>query len=328
MAKKGMGLLLAGGAALLLMGGGKKKKKKSSGTGDGSTGDDLLGPGDRPGDGSSSGGSGTGGKGSGTGRPGSGGYKVPNLAPDAIWVSPDCQRVFFAGGRIGTSGAGDRWFDKKALPAIEKFSKAGYDNPYEIARSMVLGMAPCAAEFPIKTDDLNPSEIEYARETFLRKYRDVYILIMQLVESAQSIIGQEDRMISFDPKTCDVVFVGDNWGRPTAETMAGFYLNYMYPPTSPKDYSREEYKASLTSDPKENYMTWADNIAVAILNRFSPVCGSELANAFKKDHFTAQAFFNARPGLAAVYTNLIDLVNYVEDNRPGLDFKLEAIDAS
>ena len=335
MSKKGMGLLVAGAAALLLMGG-KKKKKAGSGSGSGSgsdngtsSGDDIVGPGGKTTDdngGSGAGGSEKPGKDPGTKRPG-GGYNPPNLASDAIWVSGDCKRVFFAKGRIGTPSAADKWLESKVAPAVPKFIKAGYKDPYEVARQMLLGMAPCVAEFPLASEATSPGQLEYDRETFLRKYRDVYHLIMLVVPVAQEEMGLEQNMITFDSKRCDVTFVGDKWGRPVAEQMAQFYLNYMYPVAS--DYGHEKkYPASLTSDVNESTMVFADNIAVAIINRFDPRCGSELAEAFKKEPFTASSYFSVRPGLKALYDNLVDLVNYVDNNRGGLDFKPEAIKVS
>lgn len=341
MARKGMGLLLAGAAALLLMGG--KKKKKSSGAADGSGdtsggddddtgggdtsgGDDLLDPGkkDTPSDKDKSG---NGGSGPGKKRPG-GGNTPPKLAPDAIWVSPDCKRVFFADGRIGSPSAGMKWFEKKALPQIKKFEQSGYVDPYEIARDMILKMAPCASKFPLASEVKSPGQLEYDREAFLREYRDVYSLIMALVESAQSILGQDENSINFDPKNCDVTYVGENWGRPIAEQMINFYLNYMYPVGTNEPNHEQKHFASLTSDPKENSMIWSDNIAVAVINRFNPECGSELAEAFRREPFTAMTFFKTRPGLRVLYQNLIDLVNYVDNNRGGLDFNPEPIDVS
>lgn len=331
MARKGMGILLAGAAALLLMGG--KKKKKSSSSGDGSDaggddagGDDLLDPGQKPSNGG--GGPGDGGpKRPGKKTPGSG-NTPPKLAPDAIWVSSDCKKVYFAEGRIGTPNAGMKWFEKKALPQIEKFDDAGYEDPYEIARTMILKMAPCAAGFPLASEVKSPGQLEYDRETFLRKYRDVYSLIMALVESAQGILGQDEGMISFDGKRCDVTYVGDNWGMPVAEQMINFYLNYMYPVASDGSNHSEKYYASLTSDTKENSMIWSDNIAVAVINRFDPRCGNELAEAFRREPFTAATYFKSRPGLKVLYQNLIDLVNHVDNNRGGLDFNAEPIDES
>lgn len=332
MARKGMGLLLAGAAALLLMGGKKKKKSSASGDGSGSPGDDaaggdgLLDPGQKPSDGGGGGGGGKKPKAPGK-KPGSG-NTPPKLAPDAIWVSSDCKKVYFAEGRINTPNAGLKWFETKAEPQIEKFEGAGYTDPYEIARAMILKMAPCAAEFPLASEVESPGQLEYDRETFLRKYRDVYSLIMALVESAQEILGQDENMISFDPKRCDVTYVGDNWGKPIAEQMINFYLNYMYPIESDGSHTLDKFYASLTSDTKETSMIWSDNIAVAVINRFDPRCGSELAEAFRREPFTATTYFSSRPGLRVLYQNLIDLVNYVDDNRGGLDFNVEPIDES
>jgi len=336
MARKGMGLLLAGAAALLLMGG--KKKKKSSASGDGSGGagdgagdgtgggDDLLDPGQKPSDGGGSSDDATP-KGPGKKRPG-GGNTPPKLSPDAIWVSADCKKVYFAEGRIGTPNAGQKWFEKKALPQIEKFKGAGYTDPYEISRQMILKMAPCAAGFPLASEVKSPGQLEYDREAFLRKYRDVYSLIMALVESAQGILDQDEDMISFDSKKCDVTYVGDNWGKPIAEQMINFYLNYMYPVATNDSNHSEKFYASLTSDTKETSMIWSDNIAVAVINRFDPRCGNEIAEAFRREPFTATTYFKSRPGLRVLYQNLIDLVNYVDNNRGGLDFNVEPIDES
>ena len=337
MAQKGMGLLLAGAAALLLMGGKKKKKSGSgdgSGDGSGGTADDdaaggdgLLDPGEKPSGGGDANGGDTTPKGPGKKRPG-GGNTPPKLAPDAIWVSADCKKVYFAEGRIGTLKAGQKWFENKALPQIDKFKDAGYTDPYEISRQMILKMAPCAAGFPLASEVKSPGQLEYDREAFLRKYRDVYLLIMALAYAAHITLGQEENLILIDSTTCDVTHVGENWGRPIAEQMINFYLNYMYPVATNESNHSEKYYASLTSDTKENSMIWSDNIAVAVINRFDPLCGKQLAEAFRREPFTAATFFKSRPGLKALYQNLIDLVNYVDNNRGGLDFIVEPIDES
>jgi len=287
MAKKGMGVILAGGFALLLLGG--KKKRKSSGRdlgdldGDGYyDGDGLLDP-----DGKKS--SGSSGKKSGTGKKSDGSYNVPDLAPDAIWVSPDCQRVFFADGRIGEPNAGSLWFSEKAIPAIGRFVSANYDDPYEIARQMILSMAPCAAEFPVRSDGVSQFELQAGRDYFLNTYRDVYTLIMLLVESAQSAMNQDGEMISFN-SNCDVTFVGNQWEEYVAKPMVDFYVG--------------EYLKSGSPDSTARLI---NSIVPKVIDRFSPPCGKKMSSLASDS--ARMKFSNARPGLSSVIQTLSYLIS-------------------
>ena len=124
-------LVLGGLAFLLLIGGKKKKSKKSEGSDEGiSDGADLNGPSGTKPD-SESGGGGGGGSGSGSGAAPS------NLAKNAIWVSKDCKTVVYG------DGTGEAFWKSKGQPVAQKFIAANYNDPYEIARLMILSMASC-----------------------------------------------------------------------------------------------------------------------------------------------------------------------------------------
>lgn len=287
MSKRGMGLMVAGGFALLLLGG--KKKRKSSGKdlsdrdGDGyHDGDGLLDPDGKKTDGSS-------GKKSGTGKKSDGSYNVPDLAPDAIWVSPDCQRVFFADGRIGEPNVGSLWFSEKAVPAIDRFISANYDDPYEIARQMILSMAPCAAEFPVRSDGVSQFELQAGRDYFLNTYRDVYTLIMLLVESAQSALNQDGEMISFN-SNCDVTFVGNQWEKYVAKPMVDFYIGQQ-----------------LESGTPDSTTELINSVVPKVIGRFSPPCGQRMSSLASDS--ARIKFSSARPGLSSVIQTIGYLVS-------------------
>ena len=309
-------LVIGGGIALLLLLGGKKKKKKTTngtgtGTGTGEHGGSEL---DEPTEKKK--GSGTGGSGGGSqGGSGRGGGVPLNLAPDAVWVSPDCKKVVFG------DETGEAFWKKKGEPVAKKFIAANYHDPYEVAKLMILSMAPCAIEFPVAEDKFDPMEEEFRRELFNRDFKDVYYFIQFLHDKIAELMDKEEFIIQFDDR-CDVVFVGENWERPIAERMARFYVGYMYPMESEIGHE-ETHKTWPLADVDEKHMIWWDNVATAIINRMHPECGIAIVEAFKKDPWTGNAFFATRPGLKALYESLTGLVNWVDDHQAGgLDFKM------
>jgi len=305
--------LIIGAAALLLLLGGKKKKKKSgtsNGSGGGGTDDggDLVGP-----DGNKSGGGGSGGGGGGGGGSGGSGGAPSNLANDAIWVSNDCKEVVYG------DDTGEAFWESKGLKVAQNFIDANYHDPYEVAKTMVLSMAPCAIEFPVMEDGLSPMEEELRREFFNREFKDVYYLIQFLHDKVAALMDKEEYTIEFDDR-CEVTFVGENWPRPMAERMIRFYLEYTYPTESGKAHDKK-YPTWPMADIDENTMQWQDNVITAVINRMHPECGAAIVQAFKKDPWSATAFFNSRPGLKALYNELHQLVDWVDEHREGgLDF--------
>jgi len=296
-------ILVLGGLALLLMGGKKKKpaiveeEKREPGKED--PGGILDVPGEK-------------GKPS---TPGAGrGTRAPsNLADDAIWVRKDCKEVAFG------DGTGELWWERKGKPAAEKFIAANYFDPYEIARSMILTIAPCAVEFPVLEDGLNPMDEEFAREMFLREFPDVYYLIMFLYNRISELLDQEDYTIEFN-EDCDVTFVGEKWMIPIARRMANFYLTYGYPLETPVDWVYLPVWEG--AEVPEKNLVWWDNIVIAIINRMAPNCAKEIAAAFKKEPFAATSYFSKRPGLFSLYLDLQTYINELDDERfvGGLEF--------
>jgi len=312
-------LVIGGGIALLLLLGKKKKKstKKTNGNGNGTNGNgngthggsELDDPTEKktPGGGGSGGGS--------QGGSGKGGGVPSNLAPDAVWVSPDCKKVVFG------DETGEAFWTKKGLPTAQKFIAANYHDPYEVAKMMVLSMAPCVVEFPVMEDGFDPMEEEFRREMFNRDFKDVYYLVQFLHDKIAELMDQEARLIEFNDR-CDVVFVGEDWERFIAKRMARFYIDYMYPAATNFMDHEERFKAWPLADPKEENMVWWDNVATAIVNRMHPECGIAIVEAAKKEPFSGASFFATRPGLKAMYSSLVDLVNQTHDEQPGgLDFE-------
>lgn len=311
------GLLIGGGVALLLLLSGKKKSKALPSD----KSDDKSKNGETPdnGGGTNGGTNGGGGSGGGGSGGGSGGRRTPppDLKPDAIWVSKDCKVVAFG------DGTGEAWWKKIGEATAKKFIEANYRDPHEIARSMIVSVAPCAAEFPVMEDGLDPMEEEYLREMFLRKFRDVYYLIQFLYNKIANLIDLDTYTMEFSDN-CDVEFVGIDWVDSVARRMMRFYLDYMYPVNSGYDHE-STHKASELSDVKLEYLWDEDNIAIAVLNRMHPKCASELNDAFKHDKYKAAQFLSKRPGLKALYSELLELFYEVESDRGGgLDF--EALD--
>ena len=302
-------LVIGGGIALLLLLG-KKKKKKSTTNGGSKNGGGEHGGSEldeptekkRPGGGGSGGGS-QGGSGKGGGAP-------SNLAPDAVWVSADCKKVVYG------DETGEAFWEKKGLPVAQKFIAANYHDPYEIAKMMVLSMAPCAVEFPVMEDGFDPMEEEFRREMFNRDFKDVYYLLQFLHDKIAELMDREEILVEFNER-CDIVFVGESWERPIAERMARFYVDYMYPASTDFMDHDERFKAWPLADVPEKNMIWWDNVATAIINRMHPECGIAIVEAFKKDPWTGNAFFATRPGLKAFYDSLTDLVNTVHDQQSG-----------
>ncbi len=301
------GELIVGGIAFLLLFGRKKKKKKAveNGTHGGSVPDEPAGtkaPGQRAGS--------RGGSQGGSGRAGG---PPANLAHDAIWVSADCKEVVYG------DETGEAFWDKKGKPVAEKFILANYHDPYEVAKLMVISMAPCVAEFPVAEDGFDPMEEEFRREMFNRNFKDVYYLVQFLHDKIAELMDKEEFIVEFNDR-CDLVFVGKQWERPVAQRMVRFYLDYMYPEVSESGHEAKHPTWPLADIPEE-HMFWWDNVATAVINRMHPECGIEIVKAFKKDPYTGNSFFATRPGVKAMYESLTDLVNWSFDNRPGgLDF--------
>lgn len=293
-------IVVAGAAALLLMGGKKKKKSASSGGGSlpeggGSNGGGSNGGGSNGG-GSSSGGGGTsGGKGDSSRAKSAGG----------IWVSSDCKEIEYEGGDP------EAWWLRRGAGAAQSFIDANYHDPYEIARSIVVQLVPCAVEFPVMDDDFEPMEEEYKREQFLRDFKDAYYLIQWLHDAISELMEREEYIVSFDER-CDLVFMGDEWLNTTAERMVRFYLDYSYPIDSDENYNVGAWEGA---DQDEKSAEWYDNIALAVINRMSPECAWQILDAFVKDPKMAQGFFSSRPGMKAAYDQIVDRVHTVDDNR-------------
>lgn len=299
--------VIGGGIALLLLLGGKKKKKKSDTSGGTHDGSGL----DEPTEKKTPGGGGSGGGSQGGG--GKGGGAPSNLAKDAVWVSRDCRSVAYG------DGTGEAFWENKARPVAANFIAANYHDPYEIAKMMVLSMAPCAIEFPVMEDDFEPMEEEFRREMFNREFKDVYYLIQFLHDKIAELMDREEIVIEFNER-CDVAFVGEDWERYPADRMIRFYIEYMYPEASDSGHEHK-YKSWPLADSEEKVMGWVDNVATAVINRMDPECGIAIVEAFKKDPLSASSFFSTRQGLKAMYDRLVDLVHHVDDNRTGgLDF--------
>lgn len=301
------GELIVGGLALLFLLGGKKKKKKEGKNGDGTHGgSELDDPKNKENGGGSEGGS--------QGGSGKGGKAPKNLAPDAVWVSPDCKEVVFG------DGTGEAFWESKGRPTAQKFIEAYYTDPYEIAKLMITSMAPCVFEFPVRGDGYDPMEEEFLREMFNRNFKEVYYFVQFLHDKTADLMDMDDFIIEFD-ENCDVPFVGIEWDNLVSDTMVRFYLEYMYPVHSAPDHDKKHPTWPM-ADVGEKSMDWFDNVATAVVNRMHPECGIAIVNAFKKDPYSAQSFFAKRPGLHAMYKNLIDRVDWVDTHRDdALDFK-------
>ena len=295
------------GAAALFLGG--KKKKTAGGSSGSGTDSDTVDGGTLGTPGGKGGGSGSGGSGSGKGG------SPSNLAPDGIWVSADCKTVVFG------DDTGEAFWNRKGLKAAEGFVAANYFDPYEIARLMVMPMAPCAAEFPVMEDGYPAMEEELRRELFNRNFKEVYYLIQFLHDNIALLLDRARHIVEFDDR-CEVIFVGEDWEDQIAERMIRFYLEYSYPNAFEKGH-QEKYPPWPMADIPEKNMWWLDNIVTAVINRVSPDCGIAIAEAFKKDQFSGSAFFNARPGLEALYKSLYNRANAADDNREGgIDFEM------
>lgn len=299
MAKSSGPLLIALGAAALLLGGKKKKKTDPSTGGTSTPGDDDNGSG-----GGGSGSGGWGGSGSGSGSGGSGSSKAQ--AAGGIWVSPDCKEIAYV------NDSPEYWWNTRGKKAAQNFIDADYYDPYEIARALIVKMAPCAAEFPVMDDDLEPMNEEYFREQFLRNFKDVYYLIQWLYNAISELLGSENYTVEFDDG-CEMSFMGEDWLSTTGDRMIRFYIDYAEPMGSAEDHNVEAWEGA---DPDQDFMDWDNNIATALINRMHPTCALEIREGFKRDPGTAEAFFATRPGLKASYDQIVDLVHYIDINRP------------
>jgi len=312
MASKSSGpvIIAAGAAALLLMGG--KKKKKSSG--DSSDGGGEVGNGDSSnGGGGSNGGGSNGGSGGGSSSGGSStgggkGHSPKAQGAGGIWVSADCKEIEYE------NGTPEAWWDRRGRSAAESFLEANYHDPYEIARAILVQLVPCAIEFPVLEDGLPPMEEEYMREQFLRNYTDAYYLIHWIHDAIYRLMDKEEYLVEFDER-CDLVFMGEKWLNTTANRMARFYLDYMYPMES--DYGFVTPAAWEGADLTEEFVpTYVDNVALAIINRSHPTCAWQIMEAYKKNPGDGRSFFSSRPGMKAAYDRITDLVHHIDDNRP------------
>ncbi len=311
MAKSSGPLIIGlGAAALLLMGGKKKKSTSGNGNGNGGNGDngDNGGTGDNGNGGG--GGGGTGGGGSGGGSGGSGGSGSGSRASSAggIWVSSDCKTLEYV------NDSPEYWWNKRGKSAAQNFVDANYHDPYEIARDIVISFVPCVAEFPVMEDGLEHMDEEYGREQFLRNFTDAYYLLQWLYNAISELLEVEGYTVEFDDN-CELTFVGENWIKGNAERMMRFYINYSYPEAAETDPDKIPWLGADASGLGETFMTWSDNLATAALNRMNPDCALALREAFVKDPHEAKAFFANRPGLKSAYDQLIDLANFIEDNR-------------
>jgi len=329
-------LLLVGGAALLMMGKKKKKKKgdgSPSGTGSGTGAvdpDTGLGEPTKPG--------GT------TTTPGGGSTipKVPKapkvpatpkipvapprvdpgappaLEPGALWVSADCMTVAFG------DESGELWWQQKGLPSAQEFVAANYIDPYEIAREMLLPIAPCVAEFPLIFEAETNAELQFGREFFLRTFPDVYYLMMTLYKQIAPLTGLDAFNLRFD-EDCKVEFVGHEWLKMVAQWELLFYLDFAYPTGS--DYDFVHGGAWLGSDLKEEHVEWLDNCILAVINRWSSECATAIMDAFKSGEIEhgsqwmgdgpRGAFFKNRPTLQKLYSDLFELGTRLDETRVG-----------
>ena len=121
----------------------------------------------------------------------------------------------------------------------------------------------------------------------------------------------EDRTVEFDDN-CELTFVGENWIKGNAERMMRFYMQYAY---SEDAKDGVDIKSWSGHDVDEISMPWSTNLATAVLNRMHPDCALSLREAFVKDPREAKAFFASRPGLKSAYDQLIELANFIQDNR-------------
>jgi hypothetical protein len=161
-------------------------------------------------------------------------------------------------------------------------------------------------------DDLDHMDEEYGREQFLRNFTDAYYLLQWLYNAIAELLEAEDYTVEFDDN-CELTFMGDKWIKSNAERMMRFYLQYAYP-----EYAEisDDMKSWLGAGDSSNaFMVWSDNLATAVLNRMHPDCAMSLREAFVKDPHEAKAFFASRPGLKSAYDQLIELANFIEDNR-------------
>ncbi len=301
MAKSSGPLILVAGAAALLLMGGKKKKKTSDDGGGSSNGDDSNSDG---GGGSSNGGGGSSNGGGGKSGGGSKSDSDRAKAAGGIWVSSDCKKIEYEGGDP------EAWWLKRGKSAAQNFIDANYHDPYEIARTIIIQLVPCAAEFPVMTDDIGPMQEEYNREQFLRNFTDAYYLIQWLYNAISELMDTEEYVVELDDR-CEFVFMGDKWLDVVAGRMIRFYLDYQYPTDSD-----ENYKASwMGADLNEKVVSFADNIALAVVNRMHPECAWQIMAAFKKDPWEAKGFFNTRPGMKAAYDQIVSEVHSIDDNR-------------
>ncbi len=305
MAKSSGPLIIGlGAAALLLMGG--KKKKRTSGNGNGKLTPDGNGDGYSGGNGGWGGGGGGGWGGSGSSSGGGPDSGSRAASAGGIWVSSDCKTLEYV------NDSPEYWWNKRGKAAAQNFVGANYHDSYEIARAIVISFVPCVAEFPVMDDGLDPMEEEYGREQFLREYTDAYYLLQWLYNAIAELLEAEDYTVEFDDN-CELTFVGENWMKANAERMMRFYMDLSYPSPAPPDY---DVKSWLGHNSDESFMVWSDNLATAVLNRMHPDCAIALRAAFVKDPLEAKSFFASRPGFKAAYDQLIDLANFIEDNRP------------
>jgi len=121
----------------------------------------------------------------------------------------------------------------------------------------------------------------------------------------------EDRTVEFDDN-CELTFVGENWIKSNAERMMRFYMDYSYPESSDYGYDKKSWTGH---DSDETFMPWSTNLATAILNRMHPDCALALREGFVKDPRDAKSFFASRPGLKSAYDQLVELANFVQDNK-------------
>lgn len=310
---KNQGVLLLGVAAFAAFGM-KKKKRKGSPVDTGIPGEPggsgIPDPGGSMGDpthkpGGSGGGQGT--KPSGT--------TPPPLKPDALWVSSDCQVVKFG------DQTGELWWQNKGLTAAQKFLEANYLDPYEIARDMLLPIAPCVANFPLVFEVDSANELEFKREMFLREYNDVYYLVMSLYKQIAPLVGMDAFNLRFD-EDCKVEYLGFDWVNVIGREQLLFYLDFAYPNTG-----SENILSWLGADLTETHVDWIDNVVIAVINRWSSDCSVAIMEAFKTGKAEKGSgwytdgprgsFFKSRPVLKKLYQDLFNLANELDDVRVG-----------
>jgi len=318
---KNQGALLLGVAALAAFGMRKKKKKKGpavdtgipgepGGAGIPDPGGSIGDPTQKPGAGSVPGAGGQDTKPSGT--------TPPLLKPDALWVSSDCQVVEFG------DETGELWWQNKGLTAAQKFLEANYLDPYEIARDMLLPIAPCVANFPLVFEVESAHELEFKREMFLREYNDVYYLIMSLYKQIAPLAGMDAFNLRFD-ENCKVEYLGFDWVNVIGSEQMLFYLDYAYPIAS--DPGKQK-PAWLGADITESVASFMDNCVIAVINRWSSDCAVAIMEEFKAGRAEADSawnmdgprgqFFKSRPVLQKLYRDLFDLGHSLEDSRAGV----------